>query len=72
VSQDLFGSVISGVHSGVPGEPTPRDIEQRDKAIEALSQISRLSPAYDLYDHVRRSADANIALSRREGEAMDE
>jgi transcriptional regulator with XRE-family HTH domain len=72
VSEDLFGSAISGVHSGVPGEPTPLDIEQRDKAIEALSQISRLSPAYGIYDHVRRSADASIAFSRREGEAMDE
>jgi transcriptional regulator with XRE-family HTH domain len=72
VSNDLFGSAISGVHSGTPGEPTPYDIGQRSRASDALTQISRLSPAYELYDQVRRSAEANIAMSRREGEAMDE
>ena len=72
VSNDLFGSAISGVHSGLPGEPTPHDIDQRDKAVAALSKISRLSPAYDLYDHIRKLAGANIARSRWEGEAMDE
>jgi transcriptional regulator with XRE-family HTH domain len=72
VSKDLFASAISGVHSGVPGEPTPHDIEQRDRAIEALLQVSRLSPAYELYNYVRKSAEASIALSRQEGEAMDQ
>lgn len=69
---DLFGSAISGVHSSMPGIPSPRDIEQRDKATSALSQISRLSPAYELYDYVRQSAEVNISRSRRDGEAMDE
>jgi hypothetical protein len=79
VSQDLVKSVIgdfygsiSGVRSSIFGEPSPQDIDQRAKAADALAQISRLSPAYELYDYVRRSAEESIALSRRQGEALDD
>jgi hypothetical protein len=69
---DLFGSAISGVRSSLPGQPSPADIQQRDRAKEALAQISRLSPAYELYEQVRKSAEADIARNLRDGEAMDE
>jgi len=69
---DLYGSAISGVHSSILGDPSPQDIGQRAKAADALVQISRLSPAYELYDCVRKSAEENIALSRRQGEALDD
>ena len=69
---DLFGSSISGVRRSLPGEPSPEDIQQRDKAKEALARTSRLSPAYELYDQVRKSAEAHIARNLRDGEAMDD
>lgn len=68
----LFAMAVSGVRSGVAGEPMPRDVADRDKAIAMLSRLSRLSPAYRLYDEVRRSAEASIAYAHRQAEAMSE
>jgi hypothetical protein len=41
-------------------------------AKEALKQVSRLSPAYRLYDGVRQFGDKSIAQTLRDAEALDE
>jgi len=69
---DLYGSAISGMRSGMSGEPMPRDIQDRDGAQRVLSTLSRSSAAYRLYDLVRKSAVASIDESRREGEELDD
>jgi hypothetical protein len=68
VSSNLFGSAIRGLKSTTPGEPFPEDIAMKEKAEAMLKTLSRLSPAYNLYDSLRRHAEWNIqqALKSRE------
>lgn len=72
VTKELYHSAAYGVRSGVVGQPTVEDRSQREKANKALRQISRLSPAYALYDNLRRSAEDGITQSIRDGEALDD
>jgi transcriptional regulator with XRE-family HTH domain len=68
----LFGSAISGVRGGSLGEPASQDVKMVADAKEALKHVSRLSPAYRLYDGVRQFGDRNIAQTFRDMEALDE
>jgi hypothetical protein len=71
-SSALFGSTISGVRSGTPGEPFPQDIRMKTEAESALKEIPTFSPAYKLYEDLKKHADYNIKRSLREREAFDE
>jgi hypothetical protein len=73
VSSNLFGSAIRGLKSTTPGEPFPEDVAMKKNAEAMLKTLSRLSPAYDLYDSLRRHADWNImqALKSRERWEVD-
>jgi hypothetical protein len=68
----LMGSAISGIRSGIAGEPMPQDIEMKEKSEEALRTLLRFSPAFELYDEMRRHADDRIADSRRTKEAFED
>jgi transcriptional regulator with XRE-family HTH domain len=68
----LMGSAISGIRSGIAGEPMPQDIEMKEKSEEALRTLPRFSPAFELYDEMRRHADDRIADSRRTKEAFED
>ncbi len=57
---DLYAGATDGMRSGVPGEPYPRDVAEREQASAVLARLSRLSPAYELFEHIRRHADAAI------------
>jgi transcriptional regulator with XRE-family HTH domain len=70
--QNLHSSAISGVRSGLVGEPTTRDLEALAGAKEALRHISRLSSAYAFYADLQRSAEQDIAQSKWDGEALDD
>ena len=59
--QSFFSSAISGVRGGVLGEPTAEDLDQRARATEMLNRLSVVSPAYELYDWIRGSAQASMA-----------
>jgi hypothetical protein len=72
VSTALLGSAISGVRQGTPGEPFPRDLEMKANAENVLRSLSRFSPAYELYDQIRRHADWNIERARLDREALEE
>lgn len=69
--QNLHSSAISGVRSGIVGEPTARDLEALAGAKEALRHVSRLSPAYSFYADLQRAAEQDIARSKWDGEALD-
>jgi len=66
--RDLFASAISGVRSGIYGEPAPRDVADRQRSEKLLGGLSRVSPSYQLYDLIRRHACEDIARSRIEGD----
>jgi hypothetical protein len=68
----LFSSAISGIRSGTPGEPFPRDLEMQSLANAILARLSRLSPAYELYDAIRQHAERGIEFARRQAEFLDE
>jgi transcriptional regulator with XRE-family HTH domain len=70
--QALFGSAISGIRSGVLGQPAPQDLRMVESAQAVLKTISRLSPAWRLYDRVRKSGEDDIARTIAHGEALDD
>jgi hypothetical protein len=65
---DLFASAISGVRTGIYGEPAPRDLADKQRSEKLLNELSRVSPAYQLYDLIRGHASENIARSRIQDE----
>ena len=72
VSSGLFGSAISGIRQGIPGEPFPRDLEIKSQAENALRSLSRFSPAYELYEGLKGHADWGIERARLDREAFEE
>jgi hypothetical protein len=68
----LFGSAISGIRSGTPGEPMPRDIEMKEEGEKILQSLPRFSPAFELYDGLRKHGEQGIADSRREKEDFED
>jgi hypothetical protein len=71
-NSSLFSSAIGGIRSGTPGEPMPRDIEMREESEKILQSLPRFSPAYELYDNLRKHAEEGIADSRRTKEAFED
>ncbi len=68
----LSGATMSGMREGTPGEPMPRDLADRDRATAILNRLSKMSPAFELYDSIRRHAEANINHTRAEAEAWED
>lgn len=70
ISTSIEASVYSGVRGGVPGEPFPEDIRQEQHCMNMLESLSRVEPAFELYDALLRSARDAIARQRRSKEAL--
>jgi transcriptional regulator with XRE-family HTH domain len=68
----LWGSAVSGGRHGVPGRPFPEDEAQRTDSGDALSKLSRSSPAWDLYESLRRDAEGDIKRKLDEDEELFE
>lgn len=68
----LYCAAVSGLKNGVPGEPFPRDVETMEKAKSILDSLPPFSPAYRLYDLIKRDAEKNIAESLKERERFEE
>lgn len=68
----FFRSVISGVRSGTPGEPFPRDLDIKSKAEKRLQYLSRFSPAYSLYAQLKSHAEQGISHAWRERDTFED
>lgn len=68
----LVRSATSGVRSGRPGEPFPRDVECLEASLALLPRLPRLSSAYELYDTVRAHSESGITLARQDAEFSDD
>lgn len=69
---ELFGAAVSGMRSGSPGKPFPRDLEIKKSAEDALRELPRFSPAYELYESLLRYAEREIDDAKRRAEMLDE
>jgi hypothetical protein len=72
IISDLYGAAISGMRSGVPGEPFPQDVKMKEEADKVLCELPRFSPTYELYDAVRKHAEMDIARCRQEAEMFED
>lgn len=68
----LYGAAVTGERSGTAGEPFPRDIEARDKCEKILANISRFSPAFELYESILKNAKAEIERALRDREEFED
>ncbi|ESQ76560.1 hypothetical protein AEYBE204_19405 [Asticcacaulis sp. YBE204] len=69
---NLGGAAVSGMRSGESGKPMPRDVRDLEQSEAILSYISKLSPIYDLFNYIRRSAQSSIARYRDEDLEFDD
>ena len=65
-------SACSGVRGGTPGEPFPQDVQMEQNAEQAMKAVSRLSPAYQLYNAIRERARWSIRRQRSDAETFEE
>lgn len=68
----LYRSATSGIRSGIPGEPFPRDVRMKEEAEKALQNLSRFTPGYKLYESIQKHAEFDIKRSLKEGEAFED
>lgn len=69
---NLASGASEGMRSGTPGEPYPRDLEDRQHAEAVLARLSRLSPAYELFEDIRRHAEDSIRRALRDARYLDD
>jgi hypothetical protein len=68
----FYASASSGLRSGVPGQPFSKDIAIKSAAEKALGEMPRFSPAYGLYDALRKGAEQGIERSIRERDEFED
>lgn len=68
----LYASATSGVRSGTLGEPFPQDVKVKELAEKALNETPRFSPAYRLYEWLKKGAEKDIERSLQERELYEE
>lgn len=61
----LSRSASSGTRSGVPGEPFPEDVAQRDECRKLIAALSRTDPARRFYVDLERAAEQSIEWALR-------
>ena len=67
----LVESAVSGVRTGVLGNPSPQDLALKEDATNILKITQRFSPSYQLYDRLRKYAEQCIEWSLRNGERYE-
>ncbi|MNR22698.1 hypothetical protein D3C85_1396670 [compost metagenome] len=55
----------------MPGEPFPEDVRQEQHCVTMLQSLSRVEPAFELYDALLQSARDGIARQRKSKEALE-
>lgn len=71
-THSLYAAATTGMRSGTPGEPFPRDLEAKQKAEALLRNLSRTSAEYQLYDLIKQHSEREITDAIREGELYEE
>jgi DNA-binding Lrp family transcriptional regulator len=61
VSRNLWGTVVSKVKTGIPGQPFPEDIQLRDQAAAIAKQFFKGSPIRKFFDSLVNQAESDIA-----------
>jgi len=61
----LYHSATSDVKTGALGEPFPQDVKVREEAKKILQETPRFTPAYKLYEALKKNAEANIKFSHK-------
>lgn len=69
--KSLYGSAVSGMREGMPGQPFPKDVSNLSKANSILSSLPRFSPAHKLYTYIKQDAEMNIEQSNKEREMFE-
>lgn len=72
LSSAIFASSVSGIRSGVPGQPFDSDLRLKQLAQERLERITRADPTYELYLAIRDHATRDIERQVADGRRMDE
>jgi len=72
IRSSISTAAHSGVRSGTPGEPFPEDVRLEQHCMQMLASLSRVEPAFDLYDGLLKDARYAIARQRRVKEARDD
>lgn len=65
-------AAYSGGRIGTPGEPFPEDLRMEQHCEQMLASLSRVEPAFDLYDGLLKDARYAIARERKSKEALEE
>ena len=72
ISSSLFASALGGGRSSIPGQPSPMDLDMKERAEQMLASLAKSDPAHGLYTDIRAHAEAEIERSRAEGRILDE
>ncbi|MNG03873.1 hypothetical protein D3C84_869710 [compost metagenome] len=72
IRSSIESSVYSTVRGGVSGEPFPEDVRQEQHCMKMLEALSRVEPAFELYDGLLRRARDAIARQRKSKEAFED
>lgn len=72
VRSSIVASVGSGMRGGTPGEPFPQDVRQEQHCMTMLQSLSRVEPAFELYDTLLKGARMAIARQRKSKEALED
>ena len=68
----VYACATSGMRSGQAGEPFPRDLDDVAQADIVLAKLSRLDPAYRLFNAIKESAQRSIDEKLRAEEMFEE
>ncbi|QHG22480.1 helix-turn-helix domain-containing protein [Pseudomonas sp. DTU12.1] len=71
ISSALWASAVSGGRSGLAGEPFKEDVVLKDYAETILKGMSRMDPAYKLYNWLFQHSKENIERQADENRAME-
>jgi len=68
----IAAATHSGIRGGSPGEPFPEDLRMEQHCEQMLATLSRVDPAFDLYDGLLKDARYGIARQRKSKEALED
>ncbi|KRA65389.1 hypothetical protein ASD89_17635 [Caulobacter sp. Root656] len=72
LARTLSASSRTGVRGGLVGVPTAEDVSERDRSLEMLARLPRLSPARPVYEDALSHAQWGIERTLRDAEALDQ